>query len=77
MVSRLFYMLLGFVCQYFVEDSCICIHMGYLLCVHHHSEHKFAHLLGGWRGLGEAPGVQGHMRSAMAVGCEPVRDKSD
>ena len=41
------------------------------------SELKFAHLLGRWRGLGEAPGVGGHMRSAMAVGCEPVSDKSD
>ena len=28
-----FYILLGFVCQYFVEDSCICIHTGYLGCV--------------------------------------------
>ena len=41
------------------------------------SELKFSHLLGGWRELGEAPGVGGNMRSAMEVGCEPVRDKSD
>ena len=39
------------------------------------SELKFSHLLGGWRELGEAPGVGGNMRNAMEVGCEPVRDK--
>lgn len=29
----IFYMLLDFVCQYFVEDSCLYIHKGYQLCV--------------------------------------------
>ena len=33
MAYNLFYMLLDFVCKYFVEDSCLYIHKGYWVCV--------------------------------------------